>query len=269
MRRTLLIGAVTPIVASGNPRLHTNGFARSVAETYRRLQRARKASGFWLESAAIGDRRTVPAVATFGRTCRMALPIDGHRPPIDPNPVRQRFIELSKKKAYALTEEQLKHEVESMEAEVRELEAWAKAQEAMRLLHEVIEKHPNTKAAETANAAIQLIEQGRNTPYAANAGPVVSFAEAISAQSEPTFPESCAHRTSRPDLNEALSRTADLKRPARPPACDRRSLAGRPCGLRPACERCRRSRPVRRRRQPGRDPAAPCQTSHRRDWRLP
>ncbi|HEV7999755.1 MAG TPA: hypothetical protein VGP63_07745 [Planctomycetaceae bacterium] len=53
-----------------------------------------------------------------------------------------------------------------MEVEVRELEAWAKAKEAVRLLHEVIEKHPNTKAAETANAAIQLIEQRRSvTPF--------------------------------------------------------------------------------------------------------
>jgi hypothetical protein len=83
---------------------------------------------------------------------------------LDSLPIRQRFIELSRKKAYALNEEQLKREVEAMEAEVRELEAWAKAQEAVRLLHEVIEKHPNTKAAETANAAIQLIDQRRVSP---------------------------------------------------------------------------------------------------------
>jgi len=84
--------------------------------------------------------------------------------PLDANPVRQRFLELSRKKAQALNEEELKREVESMETEVRELEAWAKVQQAVRQLHEVVDKHPNTRAADTANKAIQLIEERRSSP---------------------------------------------------------------------------------------------------------
>jgi hypothetical protein len=72
--------------------------------------------------------------------------------------LRNQFIELSKKKAQLMKEPQLKREIEALEREIPELEAWAKAQEAVQILREVIEKHPNTKAAESANAAIQLIE---------------------------------------------------------------------------------------------------------------
>jgi hypothetical protein len=83
--------------------------------------------------------------------------------PLDANPVRQRFLELSKKKSLLLKERQLKREIEILERQVSELEAWAKADEAVRLLHEVIEQHPNTKAADSANIAIRVIEE-RRTP---------------------------------------------------------------------------------------------------------
>jgi hypothetical protein len=52
-----------------------------------------------------------------------------------------------------------------LERQIPELEAWAKADEAARLLHEVIDKHPNTQAAKSAQEAIQLIEgHGRLVP---------------------------------------------------------------------------------------------------------
>jgi hypothetical protein len=165
MRRIVLLGAVMPIVVLG---------FLAVTETVLFAQTPKSESPKVdlpaappIETRPFGTDR--PAGTSFELGIRASAV---NAPALDANPLRQRFIELSKKKAYALTEEQLKHEVERMETEVRELEAWAKAQEAVRLLHDVIEKHPNTKAAETANAAIQLIERRRNPPaFAPDPGP--------------------------------------------------------------------------------------------------
>jgi ribosomal protein L31E len=78
--------------------------------------------------------------------------------------LRNRYIELSKKKALLMQEDQLKREIETLERQIPELEAWAKAEEAVRLLREVIEKHPNTEAAKCAQSAIELI-QGRGEDF--------------------------------------------------------------------------------------------------------
>jgi hypothetical protein len=72
--------------------------------------------------------------------------------------LRNQYIELSKKKALLMKEPQLKREIGSLERDIPELEAWARAEEAVQILRDVIEKHPNTGAAESAKAAIQLIE---------------------------------------------------------------------------------------------------------------
>jgi hypothetical protein len=162
MRRTILLGAVTPVVALGFLACTQAILLAQSAKT------------------PIPGAPAAPAPAPFGSDATPLGSLDSARntvvpqakPParsgnfdtLEANPIRQRFLELSKKKAAALNEEELKREVESMETEVRELEAWAKAQEAVRLLHEVVDKHPNTKAAETANAAIQLIEERRVSP---------------------------------------------------------------------------------------------------------
>ena len=73
--------------------------------------------------------------------------------------LRNQFVELSKKKALLMKEPELNREIQLLERQIPELEAWAKADEAVRLLHEVIEKHPNTQAAKSAQEAIQLIER--------------------------------------------------------------------------------------------------------------
>ncbi len=78
---------------------------------------------------------------------------------VELNNLRNRFVELCKKKSLMMKDPQLKREIEALEAEIPELEAWAKADEAVQLLHEVIEKHPNTQAAGSANAAIELIQR--------------------------------------------------------------------------------------------------------------
>jgi len=79
--------------------------------------------------------------------------------------LRNKYIELSKKKAPLMKEPDLKREIEMLERQIPELEAWAQADEAVRLLHEVVDKHPNTQAAKSAQEAIQLIEgHGRLVP---------------------------------------------------------------------------------------------------------
>jgi hypothetical protein len=159
MRRTILLGAVTPIVALGilawtqavlaqSPKVPTPTATAAAAP----LQPAVAPFG----SDGSGPITVVPQAQPAARTDTFE--------PLDANPVRQRFLQLSRKKAKALTEEQLKREVEVMEKEVKELEAWAKVDEAVRLLHEVIQKHPNTKAADAANAAVRVIEQRRTAP---------------------------------------------------------------------------------------------------------
>jgi hypothetical protein len=158
MRRIILLGAVMPIAALG---------ILAVTQTVLLAQSPKSESPKASTTAAPGSTNSSPFAADASADAPVApegRTVAASAPALDASPIRQRFMELSKKKAYALTEEQLKREVESMEAEVRELEAWVKAQEAVRVLHEVVEKHPNTKAAGAASAAIQLIEHRRNTP---------------------------------------------------------------------------------------------------------
>jgi hypothetical protein len=76
-------------------------------------------------------------------------------------PLQQRFMELSAKKAHLMTEEQLQQAVKNLDREVEELSAWSKLEEAARLIREVQEKHPQTKAAEVASSALGIIERNR------------------------------------------------------------------------------------------------------------
>jgi hypothetical protein len=168
MRRKVLLGAVLPIMALG---------FLALTVTVLLAQSPKIESAKAPPASAPVDSKSVPFGADVQPTSpfgeEIARPTnDGNAPALDANPIRQRFIELSKKKANALSEEQLKREVESMENEVRELEAWAKAEEAMRLLREVAEKHRNTKAAEAAAAAIQVLENRRNAATARTLVPV-------------------------------------------------------------------------------------------------
>jgi uncharacterized protein YqgV (UPF0045/DUF77 family) len=158
MRRTISVGAVTPIVALG--------FLACMHAVLLAQSPKTPASGATVTPAPVpstpfGSDGSVPGTAV--PQAQPSARSDTFEP-LEANPIRQRFLELSKKKAAALNEEELKREVESMETEVRELEAWVKVQQAVRQLHEVVNKHPNTKAAETANAAIQLIEERRVSP---------------------------------------------------------------------------------------------------------
>jgi hypothetical protein len=168
MRRKVLLGAVLPIMALG---------FLALTVTVLLAQSPKIESAKAPPASVPVESKNVP----FGADVQPSTPLggaaprptnDGNAPAIDANPIRQRFIELSKKKANALSEEELKREVESMENQVRELEAWAKADEAMRLLREVAEKHRSTKAAEAASAAIQVLESRRNAATARTPGPV-------------------------------------------------------------------------------------------------
>ncbi len=61
-----------------------------------------------------------------------------------------------------MTEEQLQQAVNKLDQDVEELNAWSKVEESARTLREVIEKHPQSRAAEAAKAALQMIEQNRS-----------------------------------------------------------------------------------------------------------
>jgi hypothetical protein len=84
----------------------------------------------------------------------------------------QRRIELAKKQADELSQPDLNREVEALRQQFKELVAreralqneltgWKVAAEAVRTLQMIVEKVPNTKAAEAANAAIHVIQERR------------------------------------------------------------------------------------------------------------
>lgn len=77
-------------------------------------------------------------------------------------PLQQRYIDLATKKARLMTEEQLQQAVNELDRDVDELNAWSKLEQSARTLREVIEKHPQTRAAGTARSAIRIIDQGRS-----------------------------------------------------------------------------------------------------------
>jgi hypothetical protein len=97
---------------------------------------------------------------------------DANRPM---TPLQQRYLELSKKKARLMTEEQLQQAIDEMNRELEEAHAWAKVEESARLLQQVIESHPRSKAADTARAALKLIQENRASnmpaPAVPNPGP--------------------------------------------------------------------------------------------------
>jgi hypothetical protein len=80
-------------------------------------------------------------------------------PPL--TPLQQRYVDLATKKARLMSEEQLQQAVNEFDHDIQELNAWSKVEESARALREVIEKHPQTRAAGTARSVIRIIEQGR------------------------------------------------------------------------------------------------------------
>jgi hypothetical protein len=83
------------------------------------------------------------------------------QPPL--NLLQQRYVDLATKQARLMTTAQLEHAVSQLDIEVQELNAWSKVEETARQLHEVIDKHPQTQAAEAARSALKVIEENRYT----------------------------------------------------------------------------------------------------------
>jgi hypothetical protein len=91
--------------------------------------------------------------------------------PVAPlTPLQQRFIDLATKKSRLMTEEQLQQSVNQFDRDVEELNAWSKIEESEKLLRDIVDKHPQSRAAATARAAIQIIDQGRPPNSAEGAG---------------------------------------------------------------------------------------------------
>ena len=87
------------------------------------------------------------------------------------SPLQQRYIDLATKKARLMTEEQLQQSVSELDRDVEELHAWSRVEESARVLREVIDKRPQSRAAATARSAIRIIDQGRPPNSAEGAGP--------------------------------------------------------------------------------------------------
>jgi hypothetical protein len=100
------------------------------------------------------NRQSDPAAAQSAAHDRSVAP------PL--TPLQQRYVDLATKKARLMTEEQLQQAVNEFDRDVNELNAWSKVEESARVLREVIEKHPQTRAAGTARSVIRIIEQGRS-----------------------------------------------------------------------------------------------------------
>ena len=62
-----------------------------------------------------------------------------------------------------MTEEQLQQSVNELDRDVEELRAWSKVEESARALREVIEKHPQSRAAAGGRSAIRIIDHGRSS----------------------------------------------------------------------------------------------------------
>jgi hypothetical protein len=77
-------------------------------------------------------------------------------------PLQQRFVELSTKKARLMTEEQLQQAVNALDRDVEGLNAWSKIEDSARQLREIVEKHPQTRAAKAAESALKIIEENRS-----------------------------------------------------------------------------------------------------------
>jgi hypothetical protein len=110
------------------------------------------------QSGPLGKQEVSPGAPVTTQ----ALPPAGVASLLRPmTPLQQRFMDLSAKKAHLMTEEQLQRAVRNLDQEVEGLTAWSKLEEAARLLREVEEKHPETKAAEAAKSALGIIERNR------------------------------------------------------------------------------------------------------------
>jgi hypothetical protein len=83
--------------------------------------------------------------------------------------LQRRFIDLASKKARLMSEEQLQQAVNKMDQDVEELNAWSRIEDSAKALREVVEKHPQSRAARAARAALQMIEQNRS-PFSLHPG---------------------------------------------------------------------------------------------------
>jgi hypothetical protein len=132
-------------------------------------------------------------------------------PPASPlSPLQQRFIELSAKKARSLNPEQLQKAINELDQEVIELNAWSKVEEGARILRDVAEKSPQTRAGRAAKAALQIIDQNHSRE---NMVPRPDDAGAIGRhhEKEKFSPESDSKATPGPQVDTRDERPFDVR----------------------------------------------------------
>lgn len=75
------------------------------------------------------------------------------------SPSQKRFLDLSEKKVRIMKEDQLRNAIDVLEREVEGFNALSKLDDAVKLLHEISEKYPQTHAAKAARAGLNAIQQ--------------------------------------------------------------------------------------------------------------
>jgi thioredoxin-like negative regulator of GroEL len=158
MKRTLLIVAVLVIVVSAGAWLFARTSRERNAQAFQRAREVDIVSGVAVRS----DSRPHGFRAVDGSTDVSNLIAR-----------RKRFIGLAMQKAELLKESELSREIAALEGEVKQLDAedkalakeydgWNRATEAIEVLQTISAQDSGTKAAEAANAAIDLLQERRN-----------------------------------------------------------------------------------------------------------
>jgi hypothetical protein len=126
------------------------------------------------QSSPVVPQKTFPdGIAVPAGPSAAALPVAVAGPAVDRpsplTPLQQRFVDLASKKARLMSEDQLQQAVNKLDQDVEELNAWSKVEESAKALREVVEKHPQSRAARAARAALQMIEENRS-PFSLHPG---------------------------------------------------------------------------------------------------
>jgi hypothetical protein len=78
-------------------------------------------------------------------------------------PLQQRFLNLSIKKARLMNQDELRKSIDEMERELDARSAAAQLEQAKKMLATIVERHAGTEAAKLAQAALDVMEVQRTS----------------------------------------------------------------------------------------------------------
>lgn len=122
------------------------------------------------------------------------LAVQSEDTPSDP---KQAYLELVKQKLQLLTAEEIAEEVRALQQELVERQATKKLRDAVRQLNELIEEHPNSRAANRAQQMLNSEEPLRAPTFDPNAyehAPARPWKKQGSFENQPTSPRNAPQR---------------------------------------------------------------------------